>query len=996
MKKTSLIIFLLAAICANILAQTPAFNQEQYQKALWMTTRFYGAQRMGNGVNWLTEGLTWDASQDGGWVKRDKGHQDGYTTGKSFLKDADGTYDLTGGWFDCGDHVLFGQTFYYAAYSLLLGYSEFANGYGDYYSSDYHGYINSGMFNWEDKKGAPNGIPDVLDECKYATDFIMKAVRDNKTFYYQKGRGDFDHSNWVTSVMMTSFNVDQGGEYNGPRDFGKATGYATSMASLAGAALAVMSRVYADYDATYAAQCLAKAKVAYEFVMGTPMGNTGSCFGGEYPSKEKHLPDVTILCAELYRATGNSTYLDKCNEYTGQWINNYSHGWTLCYNNTEDLGLYAYAAMGPSCTYYTQAKNNMKQLTDRYNGSGNMLNTSNTGWGDLRYMAAQCFAKALNAKLQDSKSIDPYVLTSVDYIMGHNNGNQSYITGFGDKSPMYPHHRNYYRSDEGNVYAVKDNVSATYKYRQFGYLVGGVYDGTYNDDPNNYQNGEGGIDYNCGLVGALAYINSMMEPAKEVAKIEMSKQPSVTTYTIGDKINLNNAQIKVTYTDNSIEYLPVTESMISGFSSLKVADKLTITVTFEKKTTTFTVKVEKRPTGIKLTQTPKTEYIRSEKINIDGGKIIYEYNDGSFDEHALTLDMVTGFSSATTGAKTITVTYEGFKTSYDIMVNEPPVIDIHISPAPTKKIYQVNEPLDLTGGKIEIYYKLNDSETKDITEDMVSGFRSDKAGTYTLTVSYGGFQETYKITVEKKPTKLTITSMPKTMYVVADLLDVTGGKLKYEYNDGSFIEFDMDADMVSGFVNSAAGNHTLTVTYEGLTAKYDVTFTKAAISKIEMQQNPVKTTYQQGEAIETTGAKVKILYANNTDESIDLTADMLSGYDPQKTGTQTIKVKYLTFETSFTVTVEKAPEPEDPVIPDDPTPSDPDLPTAAGDIQIATANIYSYGHTIFVEDFQGLVEVYTTGGSKVFSSSHVTEIHIAQPGIYIVKAGVVSKKVGIK
>jgi hypothetical protein len=36
----------------------------------------------------------------------------------SFTKDADGSYNLEGGWFDCGDHVLFGQTFFYSAYVL--------------------------------------------------------------------------------------------------------------------------------------------------------------------------------------------------------------------------------------------------------------------------------------------------------------------------------------------------------------------------------------------------------------------------------------------------------------------------------------------------------------------------------------------------------------------------------------------------------------------------------------------------------------------------------------------------------------------------------------------------------------------------------------------------------------------------------------------------------------------------------------------------------------
>ena len=176
-------ITILALVCSFAGAFTAsaadlAFDKEQYQKALWMTARFYGAQRMGEGVNWLVATHEPNGVANGTFFSESK-----FVKGKSYLKDADGSYNLTGGWFDCGDFVLFGQTFFYSAYMLALGYSEFPGGYDDYYSFDYHGYISADDYTWEGKKGAPNGIPDILDEVKYATDFILKAVRDKSTFY---------------------------------------------------------------------------------------------------------------------------------------------------------------------------------------------------------------------------------------------------------------------------------------------------------------------------------------------------------------------------------------------------------------------------------------------------------------------------------------------------------------------------------------------------------------------------------------------------------------------------------------------------------------------------------------------------------------------------------------------------------------------------------------------------------------------------------------------
>ena len=52
--KYLVVCFLCNVMCISAFAQDNlSFAKEQYQKALWMTTRFYGAQRMGDGVKWL-------------------------------------------------------------------------------------------------------------------------------------------------------------------------------------------------------------------------------------------------------------------------------------------------------------------------------------------------------------------------------------------------------------------------------------------------------------------------------------------------------------------------------------------------------------------------------------------------------------------------------------------------------------------------------------------------------------------------------------------------------------------------------------------------------------------------------------------------------------------------------------------------------------------------------------------------------------------------------
>lgn len=517
--KYSVLGFLCSIMCSSAFAQADlSFSNDQYQKALWMTTRFYGAQRMGEGVNWLV--ATHEADNVSNQIQFDRSK---FVKGKSFLKDADGDYDLTGGWVDCGDFVLFGQTFFYSAYMLVLGYNTFPEGYPDFYSEDYHGYIDSDDYTWEGKQGVPDGIPDILNEVKYATDFILKAVRDNRTFYYQKGDGDVDHKIWCTSTVKSAIPVSLGGEADGPRMILKATGNATAMASQAASALAAMARAYAKYDADYAAACTEKAKVACEFVENTQKGTTKAAY---YPVEDRYIHDMVSMYVELYKTTKDPEYLRKAEENCS-WMNNrkeYNYNYSLCYDHREDLAAYNMASLGDESVYGEKALQVLKFYADTMYipNSGYFLNKlpgkswGGEPWGVLRFPGNQAFVRALYDKLTGEETLSPYISATVDYMLGHNGQNFSYVVGFGDKYPAYSHHRNLYRTDINDLEKETDKlpkIDNNYKFAQLGYLVGGSREnGQYKDDINNYSGTEGGIDYNAGLVGALGYINSKINP----------------------------------------------------------------------------------------------------------------------------------------------------------------------------------------------------------------------------------------------------------------------------------------------------------------------------------------------------------------------------------------------------------------------------------------------------------------------------------------------------
>ncbi len=474
-------------------AGNPGFKADDYRKALWMATRFYGGQRSGKGVNWMLAD---------------------YAYPKGYVKDADGDYDLEGGWHDCGDFPMFGQTQFYSAYVLIRGYLAFPNGYDDLYNGlNYADYIAKGKWDYGD--GSPNGIPDILEEVKYATDFFIKATRDANTFYFQKGTGGTDqygeHAQWVTSGYYSEkFSANAGGEndksrpvYKNPDD--------GSMPAFCAATLAAMSRAYRKFDPAYADKCLQHARYAYAYAKAHQGKTQGTVAGNFYSANTKTQDDFVTAATEMYMATKEDGFKNDATAAIGdvKW-----HFYIFCYNNNEDIAL---ANMGE----YFGAGDQLNKLAgnNEYIRSyaGKLTNEGITqvgnDWGRMRFPGNAAFIAAIYDKAKKSDEFDDFIFKQVDFILGKNTAKQSYLTGFCSGcsvDPKHPHHRNVYLAEnpEGDIPIPVHNA-------QHGSLIGGNISSTAtaaDDKRLSYTTMEVCIDYQAGLVGALAYIMSKLAP----------------------------------------------------------------------------------------------------------------------------------------------------------------------------------------------------------------------------------------------------------------------------------------------------------------------------------------------------------------------------------------------------------------------------------------------------------------------------------------------------
>lgn len=505
--KYSAVFGLLLATIGQVFAQA-SFSDTDYNKALWMSTRFYGGQRSTD-IN--------KAEQQHNWLIQDY-LPDGVNsskTGISFAQDADNGHDLTGGWFDCGDHVFFGQTGFFAGYGLIKAYDAFPEGFDDYYGEDYDGYRNSGDYSWEGGKGNPNGIPDVLDEVKHQIDFFIKAAKSSTEFYYEKGDGNADHKQRVTSVLMQTNSISDGGEervmWKNPEG--------ASMASMCGASLAAMSRLYRPFDEAYADLCLVHAEYAYDYA-ASKSGAVGAASGSFYGPNDRWQNSWATLLAEMYLATGEASYKTTAlalstSDGTLNADVQPNGFYTFDYSNAGELALYALAEIGSTDArddFYSRVENHFISATN-YNNEE--IYKSGGGWGKLRYVGNAGFIVALYDKMKGNTTLSDRVYDNIDYILGDNSGDQSFLAGFepsslsGISSPTQIHHRNVYLY-EGN--SNSDVIQFPTKNEQIGALVGGTLTGAYNNVWTDFVNTEVCVDYNVGILGALAAIKEKKDP----------------------------------------------------------------------------------------------------------------------------------------------------------------------------------------------------------------------------------------------------------------------------------------------------------------------------------------------------------------------------------------------------------------------------------------------------------------------------------------------------
>ena len=420
-----------------------------------------------------------------------------------------------------------------------------------------------------------------------------------------------------------------------------------------------------------------------------------------------------------------------------------------------------------------------------------------------------------------------------------------------------------------------------------------------------------------------------------VTGIGIKTNPNKTQYKYGEELDLTGATISAVKGSGTVE-IPVTEDMVSGYDKEKLGEQ-TIKVTYGGEETTFKVNVKDYVTKIEVVPadvTGKYNDELSQIISANDIKYVVTYaKEGAKTPETLTESMIkTTYNKGTINKQSLKVEYEdedvnsatkGEKFEATLNVTLSDVVSKITIIKPTKTNYNHGEELDLTGGKIEVTTASGLSKEVPIEGSMITengttvnmspskdDYGENTTVTKILTITYeeGGKKETasYPIIIVNDVKSITMHQTPKTSYNVNDLLDVTDGEILVTRAVGEPEAKEITKDMVTGFDSTKENTKlTLTVSYteNGITktTTYDVSV-KDSVESISIKANPDKTEYNYGEDLDLTGATISVVKGSGTIE-IPVTEDMVSGYDKEKLGEQTIKVTYGGEEATFKVTV---------------------------------------------------------------------------------------------
>lgn len=326
--------------------------------------------------------------------------------------------EVKGGWHDAGDFGRYISPAAVAVAHLLYAYQLFPKSFEESLNIPESG----------------NGVPDVLNECRYELEWMLK-MQDEEGGAYHKLTAE-RHADFI----MPEEDKDQ--FYLFPVSSMATADYAASMA--------LASRVYRDFDEAFADRLYDAAAGAWGWLEKNPQyvgfKNPESCNTGEY-NDDCDLDERLWAAAEMLVTTGEQKYQEQLTKLLKEDLTKTDFGWTDV-SGFAALAILTDASHKASEDSVENLRRAVLAEADRLvavagrSGYGVAMEPEDYVWGSNMVVLNRGMLLVLAALItEQNEGYEQTALAQMNYLLGMNAVDYSYVTGHGEHAYMHPHNR---------------------------------------------------------------------------------------------------------------------------------------------------------------------------------------------------------------------------------------------------------------------------------------------------------------------------------------------------------------------------------------------------------------------------------------------------------------------------------------------------------------------------------------------------------------------------
>ena len=382
----------------------------------------------------------------GGKFKRGAGHPDDKcpfhpSTGKS-----EGTLSSPGGWYDAGDYGKYIVNASVSVGQMLLLAEQYPDAISDMRL---------------DIPETGNGISDLLDELRYELNWILTMQDDDGGVFFK-----LTAKNFSGFVMPEDYDLER-------LIIGKGTASTLDFAAV----LAQASRLYKEIDPKWSEKARIASERAWSWAVkndSIPFKNPEDVHTGEYGDRE-FTDDFYWAASELYLLTKDQKYKEALKVYQQKYEHLLADSWKNFVRNIAFHSLLEQRdSLDPeTAEYLVQGHLSLAdQILDKIKTNPYHIALEDYQWGSNSDILNQAYLLCVAHRLTGDEKYLFGAEQMTDYIFGKNATGYCFLTGYGAKKVMFPHHR------PSGADGIEDPVP--------GFVVGG---------PNRHKQDRGQVEY---------------------------------------------------------------------------------------------------------------------------------------------------------------------------------------------------------------------------------------------------------------------------------------------------------------------------------------------------------------------------------------------------------------------------------------------------------------------------------------------------------------------